>query len=92
MPGMATASRPTSLIDAAGAEIGGLEEAMKRDNKNRLWASVLWLGTVLIAWRCFIPYAIGQTSELAVPGILLTCAWWVGMVLLRERIRWFDKE
>ncbi len=65
---------------------------MKRDNKNRLWASALWLGTVLIAWRCFIPYAIGETSEHALTGALLLCAWWAGMIVAREKIRWFDRE
>lgn len=65
---------------------------VKRDNKNRLWASVLWLGTVLIAWRCFIPYAIGETLEHVPLGILIVGAWWAGMILLREKIDWFDKE
>ncbi len=65
---------------------------MKRDNKNRLWASALWLGTVLIAWRCFIPYAIGQTSGYVVRGVLLTCAWWAVMILARETIDWFDRD
>ena len=73
-------------------EIDGVEHAMKRDNKNRLWASVLWLGTVLIAWRCFVPYAIGQTSEYAVVGVLLTGVWWAGMILIREKFNWFDKD
>ncbi len=72
--------------------IDGTAHAMKRDNKNRLWASVLWLGTVLIAWRCFVPYAIGQTSEYAVPGIVLLCVWWAGMILIREKTDWFDKD
>jgi hypothetical protein len=66
--------------------------AMTRDNKNRLWAAVLWLGTVLIAWRCFIPYAIGQTSEYIAIGIPLAAAWWAGMILVREKIDWFDKD
>lgn len=65
---------------------------MKRDNKNRLWAAGLWLGTVLIAWRCFVPYAIGETSEHAALGALLLCAWWAGMILAREKIPWFDRE
>jgi len=66
--------------------------AMTRDNKNRMWASVLWLGTVLIAWRCFIPFAIGQTSEYVAPGILLAGVWWAGMILVREKFGWFDKD
>lgn len=65
---------------------------MTRDNKNRWWAGVLWLGTVLIAWRCFIPFAIGQTSEYIATGILLVAAWWIGMILIREKTDWFDKE
>jgi len=77
---------------STGPEIREVEQAMKRDNKNRLWASGLWLGTVLIAWRCFIPYAIGQTSEYAIPGVLLLCVWWAGMILVREKIDWFDKD
>jgi hypothetical protein len=66
--------------------------AMTRDNKNRMWASVLWLGTVLIAWLCFIPFAIGRTSEYVAPGILLAGIWWAGMILVREKIGWFDKD
>ncbi len=65
---------------------------MTRDNKNRVWASVLWLGTVLIAWRCFIPFAIGRTSEYVAPGILIVALWWIGMILVREKIGWFDKD
>ena len=65
---------------------------MTKDNKNRLWAAVLWLGTVLIAWRCFIPYAIGQTSGNVALGILLAGVWWSGMLLIREKIGWFDKD
>lgn len=65
---------------------------MTKDNKNRLWAGVLWLGTVLIAWRCFIPFAIGQTSEYIATGILLAGVWWIGMILIREKIGWFDKD
>ncbi len=65
---------------------------MKRDNKNRVWASALWIGTVVIAWRCFIPYAVGETSEHAIPGIILTAAWWVAMILIREKINWFDRD
>jgi hypothetical protein len=65
---------------------------VKRDNKNRLWASLLWLGTVIIAWRCFIPYAIGQTVEYVAPGILVLAAWWIVMILLREKVVWFDKD
>jgi hypothetical protein len=65
---------------------------MTRDNKNRLWASVLWLGTVLIAWRCFVPFAIGQTSEYVVAGILIVVLWWAGMILVREKFGWFDKD
>lgn len=69
-----------------------LRASMTRDNKNRVWAAVLWLGTVLIAWRCFIPFAIGRTSEYVVTGILLVAAWWSGMILIREKVDWFDKE
>lgn len=65
---------------------------MTRDNKNRLWAGVLWIGTVLIAWRCFIPFAIGQTSEYIPAGILLVGAWWAVMILIREKTDWFDKD
>ncbi len=65
---------------------------MRRDNRNRLWACGLWLGTVFIAWKCFIPYAIGETSDNAIPGVLLLGAWWAVMIVARERIRWFDKE
>ncbi len=65
---------------------------MKRDNKNRAWASVLWLGTVLIAWRCFIPYAIGRTSEYVGEGIGLVVLWWVLMILIREKFDWFDRD
>ena len=65
---------------------------MTKDNKNRLWASGLWLGTVVIAWFCFIPYAVGEMSGYAIPGALLTCAWWAGMIVAREKIRWFDRE
>jgi hypothetical protein len=65
---------------------------MTRDNKNRLWASVLWLGTVLIAWRWFIPFAIGRTSEHVPAGILIAVLWWAGMILVREKFGWFDKD
>jgi hypothetical protein len=65
---------------------------MTRDNKNRLWASVLWLGTVAVAGKCFIPYAIGGTSEYLAAGSLLLVAWWAVMILLREKLGWFDRE
>ncbi len=65
---------------------------MKRDDKNRLWASGLWLGTILIAWLCLIPYAVGESSDFAAPGLLLLCAWWAGMIVAREKIDWFNRD